>query len=542
MGGRGEPTSLSSRAARWTVGRTAWVLGGCATLAVLLTLADPGITVDEPLDVRPGRNYLATLQARGWGFFRPEVIDATYRDNAEHPPLGRWLLGVASTGGQPLEILLRGPDPVGVYIVAGRLAPALAFGVLVGVIALAAGRQSGRGAALVAGSSLVMMPRVFAHAHLAALDTFITLFWAVALLSFVWASRQGRLSGAMIAVGMLWGLALLTKIHAWFLPPVVAVWALSQLPTRRAVRAVTLWFVSGLVVFLVGWPWLWADPVGRLSAYLGTGVARVSIRVQYFGTIYADRAIPWHYPWFYFLTTVPVGLLGLAAWGTIQGGKERRLRATTGLWVGSIVLFLGLFSTNVAVYDGERLFLVVFPFLALLIGQGFAALWTARRRPGRTLLLGVVACQAVGVVWLHPFGLSYYNALVGGLPGAERLGLELTYWGDAVDEVLLDRLASQAQADDSAALVPTLAPNQGKFATTRRLIQIPLVIGDGETLAGTTYALVSRRSAYWSAAVRDRLASDQWVATRSRQGVWLAALLRRAKPTPSSRPAGDPYL
>ena len=66
---------------------------------------------------------------------------------------------------------------------------------------------------------------------------------------------------------------------------------------------------------------------------------------------------------------------------------------------------------------------------------------------------------------MHPFGLSYYNALVGGLPGAERLGLELTYWSDAIDNVLLDRLARDGAAGDSAAMAPTLYPGQGKLTT-----------------------------------------------------------------------------
>ena len=70
---------------------------------------------------------------------------------------------------------------------------------------------------------------------------------------------------------------------------------------------------------------------------------------------------------------------------------------------------------------------------------------------------------------LHPFGLSYYNALIGGLPGAERLGLELTYWNDPVDQVLLDRLAREAHAGATAALAPTLYPGQGILTTNRAL-------------------------------------------------------------------------
>ena len=77
---------------------------------------------------------------------------------------------------------------------------------------------------------------------------------------------------------------------------------------------------------------------------------------------------------------------------------------------------------------------------------------------------------------LHPFGLSYYNILVGGLPGAERLGLELTYWSDAVDRVLLDRLAAEIQPGATAALAPTLYPGQGILTTTSRLARRDVVL------------------------------------------------------------------
>src|SRR4051812_48888241 len=109
----------------WTAGRVAGTLGIAAGPAVLLTLDDPGITVDEPLDVRPGRTYIALLRAKGWRFFERPVVDLAFRDNAEHPPLGRWLLGLASTLGEPFETVLEGgPDPIGLYVRAGRVAPA----------------------------------------------------------------------------------------------------------------------------------------------------------------------------------------------------------------------------------------------------------------------------------------------------------------------------------------------------------------------------------------------------------------------------------
>jgi 4-amino-4-deoxy-L-arabinose transferase-like glycosyltransferase len=525
----------------WTPGRLALLIGGAAGLAVVLTLGDPGLTTDEPLDVRPGRKYVATLWARGLGFFGRSTVDFVFRDNAEHPPLGRWLLGVASTAGQPFETLLFGPDPLDLYAWSGRLAPASAFAALVALVVHAAARRYGTAAGASAGFALAVMPRTFAHAHLGALDTFIALFWTVALLAADRALTARRPVVAMLGAGAFWALALLTKIHAWFLIPVVAAWAVVRLKDpARALAAFAAWAAVGLVLFVVGWPWLWYDPAGRLLAYLGTGVARVAIQVQYFGRVFADRDVPWHYPWFYFAVTVPVGLHLLGGLGLALGWKGRRGDPFPLLLAGAIGLFLVVFSTRIPVYDGERLFLPAFPPWAVLIGRGFAAAWDRfeGRRWLRAGLLAVVAGQGYGVVALHPFGLSYYNALVGGLPGAERLGLELTYWGDAVDRTLLDRLVREAPPDAPAALVPTLYPGQGVTTTTRPMARRPILLGDQESAPRAAWLVVSRRTAYWPGGLPERLARGRAVALRARQGVWLSGVFR-VEPTAGASLSGQ---
>ncbi len=79
------------RTPRWTSGRIAVGLGLVASLAVVLTLADPGITIDEPLDVRPGRTYVATLRARGLRFF--DRGDGRRASSATTPSTRRWAAG-----------------------------------------------------------------------------------------------------------------------------------------------------------------------------------------------------------------------------------------------------------------------------------------------------------------------------------------------------------------------------------------------------------------------------------------------------------------
>ncbi len=520
-------------------------LGLVAGLAVLLTLADPGITVDEPLDVRPGRKYVQTLLKEGTGFLRGPTVARVFRDNAEHPPLGRWLLGVASTLGEPLQVWTNGPDPLGAYVLAGRLAPALAFALLVALVTSTGGRLAGRAGGLASGFAQIAMPRAFAHAHLGALDTFIALFWTLALVHALRATESSRPSRAMALAGVAFGLALLTKIHAWLLPPLILLWCLVRLPTRQALTAWLAWGLVGIAVFVGGWPWLWYDPVNRLRDFFATGLHRSPIRVLYFGRLFLDRDIPWHYPWLYFAATVPIGLQGLGLLGLARAWKRRRVEPDPLALAVSMLGVLLLFTLKAPVYDGERLFLIVFPAWAILIGIGFAWVWslTGGFRIRRLAVMAFLATQAYGVVALHPFGLSYYNALVGGLPGAERLGLELTYWGDSVDGRLLRPLVAEASPDQTAALAPTLAPGQGVFATPSALLGRKVYLRDEEAVNGATWIAVYRREAYWSPALRRILDTSRLVAERTRQGVRLSALYRReldpsSPPHPAQIPPG----
>jgi len=499
-----------------------------AGLAVLLTLGDPGLCIDEPLDVRPGRTYVATLHARGWRFFERVIVEQVFHDNAEHPPLGRWLLGMASSIGEPFQIMLSGADPTGLYVLSGRLAPALAFAILVGVVTAESSRRWCRAAGIGAGWALLVMPRVFAHAHLAALDTFLSLFWTTALLAGARATAPGASTRAIIGAGAFWSLALLTKIHAWLLLPIVAIWAFSRLSWQCACKTMVVWSLTGVGLFFTGWPWLWYDTWARWKSYWGTSVQRATIMVEYFGQIMPDRDVPWHYPWVYFAVTVPIGLQLLGIWGLVEGWRQRRVDRFPWLLAATIMVFLGLFSTRIPVYDGERLFLNVFPAWAMLIGLGFGRLWQrwSTMRSGRYLLAGILVMQCHGALALHPFGLSYYNMLTGGLPGAHRLGLELTYWSDAVDRVLLDRLAAEIRPGATAALAPTLYQGQGILTTTAALVRRDVVLQDGEGARESEWVIVSRRRAYWKPDLTARLESGmgQRILTRNRQGVWLSAI------------------
>ncbi len=508
------------------------LLAMASFLAVLVTLGDPGITSDEPLDVSVGRRYLLGAD-RYLGLYQGLLsgapsrrdCDFLFRDNAQHPPLGRLLVGLASIVVEPVESFLGGADPFSVH--PARVAPAVAFGLLVGLVGLAGNRLGGLVAGWAAGLALMGMPRLFAHGHFATLDTLLCLAWVAALLTAEWSWRRGRTTWRSALAGLVWGLALLIKIHAWLLAPLVVVRLVWKLGWKRGLLATVAWAGAGLTLFLAGWPWLWFDTWERLQAYLSTSVDRLPLRVEYFGKVYLDHNVPWHYPWVYFAVTVPLGLHLLGVLGARVAWLRRGEVDFPVFLLATITGWLVLFSTNAPVYDGERLFLVVFPIWAILIGLGFGRVWNWRGKATRVLLCVVFLLQGYGVMVLHPFGLSYYNLVVGGLPGAERLGLELTYWGDAIDRQLLDGLARRARPRQTAAVAPTLHHLQATSLQTRALVDRSIALQEEGAITSADWLLVYRRTAYWAPGLEAELRRCRPILLQRRQGVWLSGLWLR---------------
>jgi len=54
-----------------------------------------------------------------------------------------------------------------------------------------------------------------------------------------------------------------------------------------------------------------------------------------------------------------------------------------------------------------------------------------------------VAPAALRTAQVHPYQLSYFNALVGGIQGADEKGLEVTNLKEVLNRDVLDRLASE---------------------------------------------------------------------------------------------------
>lgn len=427
----------------------------------------PGITLDESFNVQMGVYQWNALREYHVALLHPDSVREVFGPgsnyNPDHPPLGRVWLGVWHDLSKWMFPPADHPSPF--VTDCARVGSATAFVLTVFLIGLFATKWYGRTAGIVAAVSLVLMPRVFAHAHLASLETCMNLTYSAAILAVAhwWPvefnrKRRGWIIPAL--TGALFGLALLTKMQAIVIPPVVGLWAIWNWRVR-AIKPLVLFGLVGVAVFFVGWPWLWLDPLHNFREYFARTTSRAVLNCYYLGQVWHDKDVPWHYPFVMFAVTVPVGLHALGLCGVLSVGRAWR-QPREQLLLAAALFPLVLFALpGVAVYDGERLFLISFPIWAVLIGRGAEIAFRALQQKTesgqwrmfashRARVATVALClltQSVGVIVMHPCQLSYYNLLVGGLNGADRLGFERTYWGDSVTRSVLALIPEMPQTD-----------------------------------------------------------------------------------------------
>ena len=336
-------------------------------------------------------------------------------------------------------------------IVGFRIASLGCFALLVGMVAWLAGLAWGRVAAVGAGLSLMFMPRVAGHAHFGATDMPLTLAWFAAtagLALFVVYGRRRYLVAGSTALG----LALATKFTGWLIPISLVLWLGFFGRSRRGVIGTLIWGCAGLLVAWAINPLAWHDPIGETTLLFSDSLYReelVPIYTYYMGKVWGFQ-VPAHHAIVMTAITVPLPLLVLGTGGFLRVLRALPRQAVGTLAITQIIFFLALMAAPTSPnHDGIRLFLPMFPYVALLAGCGFAWVWeraSGSKSTDRSLLIGLVlgvlffVPPYVQTVRVAPLHLSYYNEVVGGARGAARAGMEATYWLEAVTPDFLERV------------------------------------------------------------------------------------------------------
>ena len=177
-----------------------------ALAAIIATIAPdgsgPGVTCDEPYHVYQGKQLVTALQAAGIGLLSAGEHRAEFRVESRRPA-GPGAAGLLDSRLDALFVRSAPDNPDVISIRAARFAPAVAFALLVLMVGAWTGRREGPLAGTVAAAAVALMPRLFGHAHLAALDMLTTLFFVAAVLAVTEAVRGGRV-WHYAAAGAVW--------------------------------------------------------------------------------------------------------------------------------------------------------------------------------------------------------------------------------------------------------------------------------------------------------------------------------------------------
>ncbi len=294
----------------------AFVLGA-ATFALLFFTSDKvGVARDEGIYVNAAevyQRYVTDVKKNPKLRSDRRTIDKYYRVNAEHPPGTKHLYGLSwrylhrcnchrttprTRQGKPPHA-----DSWGVVddLTALRLPAMLAAALLSAFLYLFGTIAFGRFAGFVAVVAYVSLPRVFFHSHLAGLDAPITAVMFITVYAYYRALHSWRWS---LAAGFVYGLALLTKFNAFFLPLLLIVhygWA-----SRRDFRHPLLAAV-GLVSLL---PLVFLSLAALVG---GKGHAWAAVAAASFVGLYLLRQDSFRWPLRWRNLVVPALLAGLGA-------------------------------------------------------------------------------------------------------------------------------------------------------------------------------------------------------------------------------------
>ena len=493
----------------WTI---PWLLGGAVLILVASTASHYGLTWDEPPYFYSSDLEMQWLKKLGQNLTRGHLAESL-SDKAiteawfwnpyriPHPPFSRILSGVSKA------VLSSFMDKFTAY----RLPSVLFFTLVVVVMYLWIKEIFGIRAGLFTALIVVLLPNLFAQAHFAMTDMPLTALWFLAAYCFWKGLQSWRWS---VALGIVWGFAVATKFPGLLIPIPLLLW--SHLYHRRSYgnNFFSLMFLSPIVTVITQ-PYLWHQPLARFIMFLYGSVSRsyrweTNFGIYFYNRILPSSELPWYYPFLMIGITIPEAVLLLLVIGSLATVWIWRKQEVMALFLANALFVpcIGLFPGAV-LHDVNRLMLPALPFLAGLAGFGFlfSSEWLTRKAEslalfgrihhlGRRFMGGlallVIAPSAVDMVTYHPYELSYYNRLVGGIRGAYERGLEVTYLMEAFTPEFLRYL--NERLPPNTAINASFSNFMFEYYQSESRIRRDLKITD--TPEFDYYILLNRRSSF----------------------------------------------
>ena len=398
--------------------------------------------------------------------------------------------------------------------------------------------------ALVATVLLALAPRIVAHVPNNMKDIPALAFGTAALLELAVAFKRER-PRRIYATAILVACAVSSKFVAGIVAVPGAALVYLALRNGGLIRRNRLSYLVPLacipivtaLLFIAHWPYLWVSPSGLWA------------RIVELSTVIGSRAAsgPSIYPFAMAAMTTPIlVLVGLASAAVFSKRKpadnsfERALLVFYAVWMFAV---LGVFgSGRIQLFDGVRHFLLFMPPAAILSAWGLlrasdsALGWIEGRGiDGRwpKALLGplLVSVSALPIVLYHPYEVTYFNGLVGGLRGATEIevGFKVLafeprdYWGTSVR-------ASVDWANEhlptGAALWVSLPPDFGSSQLYRLRPDLVYAQPTGRNPERPHYLIFVNRERWFRERENDAIQNGELVHFEEIQGIPLSFVYR----------------
>lgn len=359
----------------------------------------------------------------------------------------------------------------------------------------------GRGRSLVALLFLLLQPRLFGEWLIGTTDGPMALTWLLTPL-LAWKLSEtdpARRAPWRLLLFVVYGCGAATKVTGFLVIFPVAAYFL----WRRQYREIAwmgVCLLCGLFFVVLVSPARWRAPWTCVWDYLIQPFLRkqTPIATFYFGKNYLQPP-PWHYIDVMSLATFPVVLWMLLPGLAAAWRRHRDLIAAFAL-AALFWLALGHWPSTPR-HDGVRQFIGLFPCLGMLawLGwQGVLDFWGEKFSGGKkTIGRAAVSLIPLGVLAAvlaqsHPFELSYYNAFIGGLRGAEKRGMEMTYYFETIQPDFLREVNRTLQPGESVLLVPYW-PDLLINYQEQGLLRGDILISSQEMGRSAHYVLICRR-------------------------------------------------
>ena len=369
---------------------------------------------------------------------------------------------------------------------AWRLGPILLMSIALGVTFSTIRRHFDAIAALFAVTAILLVPRVFAHAHFATCDSVLMAAWLLAVATFPIPKRDGpspRPSRHILS-GIVWGgclgLTLAAKFTGWavcvpFALMIVVLSAKfrvqssecsalhSALSSLRSMFPCLVGIYAAILVFFLLNPPLWHQTFAGIIEffYLNTHRGQFNVSILFWGRMYdLNNPLPWYNTLVWVAITFPILMLAVLPFGIYRmfprNAHSERTRFSWLIVLNALVLLIVRAFPGTPPHDGIRLFVPAFPFLAIIAGIGMAQLWqlTTQRLIGRLTVVLVLVIGTSNLVCYAPQWLSFYNAVIGGVQGASRKGFEPTYYWDALDAEVIATLNANTCENEKICFTP----------------------------------------------------------------------------------------